>query len=510
VNGPASPQNAPVSDVVRVLVIDDEEGMREGMRRVLDRRGFSVRTAGDGETALAMLQETACDIALVDLKMPGMDGFKVTERIAAQFGSRTVVVIVSALATVDAAVEVTRHGAFDFLVKPFTPGDLTMVVERAVRQRTLIQEREKYLSELSNERTLSRRMINSMGEGVVVFNIRREAVLMNPRAEEFLGCRYREGVTLAELFPEPELEEVVAREIAADSQAEPSVEPASEARPEPASVQKWRGERMLNVGVTPLQSEGAPAGAIVILTDVTDAWKAEQDKNRFVSMVAHELKSPLSAILNYINVILTGMFDDNPVKVKEMLERCKVRGESLLELIRDLLFINSKEAGKVPRTMEDLDLKEALSAQLEFFRVAADRKGLTVSITAPLARYPVRADRGDLDRIFMNLISNGMKYNRDKGRLTISIIDGGSAWDISITDTGIGMSEAEMAGLFQEFYRVKSRKTSGITGTGLGLATVKRVLGEYDGRISVRSVPDEGSTFTVSFPKDFTPQEQTA
>jgi signal transduction histidine kinase len=334
-------------------------------------------------------------------------------------------------------------------------------------------------------------MINSMGEGVVVFNIRREAVLMNPRAEEFLGARYREGITLAELFPERELEAAVAQALAA-------ADPLAEIPP----VQKWRGGRMLKVGPTPLEGEGAPAGAIVILTDVTDAWKAEQDKNRFVSMVAHELKSPLSAILNYINVILTGMFDDNPGKVREMLERCKVRGEALLELIRDLLFINRREAGKVPKNVEELDLKEVLSAQLEFFRVQADRRGLTVGFTAPLPRYPARADRGDLDRIFMNLISNGMKYNRDKGSLTIGISDAGAAWEISVADTGIGMSETETGDLFQEFYRVKSRKTSGITGTGLGLATVKRVLAEYNGRISVSSRPDAGSTFTVLFPKD--------
>ncbi|MBE3040206.1 MAG: HAMP domain-containing histidine kinase, partial [Chloroflexi bacterium] len=115
--------------------------------------------------------------------------------------------------------------------------------------------------------------------------------------------------------------------------------------------------------------------------------------------------------------------------------------------------------------------------------------------------YPVKSDRGDLDRIFMNLISNGIKYNREQGSLVISIADAGASWEVSIADTGIGMSESEITNLFQEFYRVKSAKTSGIAGTGLGLATVRRVLGEYNGRIEVRSRPDAGSTFTVSFPK---------
>jgi len=479
---------------VRVLVIDDEEGMREGMRRVLAGKGFAVRTAGDGETAMKMLDEGPCDIALVDLKMPGIDGFKVTEHITERFGSRTVVVIVSALATVDAAVEVTRHGAFDFLVKPFTPGDLMMVVERAVRQRQLIQEREKFLSELASERNLSRQMINSMSEGVVVLNIRREPVLMNPRAEELLGIPFREELALDEIFPEE-----AAREAVEGSVGSP------EAKPETRTVQLVSGSgadgRMLNLSATPLLRDGAPGGAIVILTDITDAWKAEQDKNRFVSMVAHELKSPLSAILNYVNVILTGMFDENPAKVHEMLERCKLRGEALLDLIRDLLYINRKDAGKIQKCLEDLDLKKVLKEQLEFFRASADKRGIEVKLTAPLERYPVRADRGDLDRIFMNLESNGIKYNRDGGKLEIQIADGGPFWNVSVRDTGIGLNPSEIGSLYQEFYRVKSQKTSGIAGTGLGLATVKRVLGEYGANIGVESVPDAGSVFTVSFPK---------
>lgn len=474
---------------VRVLVIDDEEGMREGMRRVLERRSFAVQTARDGETAIRMLGESVYDLALVDLKMPGIDGFKVTEHIRERFGGRMVVVIVSALATVEAAVEVTQRGAFDFLVKPFTPDDLLQVVNRAVQQWRLIREREKYLSELATERSVSHQMISSMHEGVVVMNVRREPVLMNPRAERYLGKRFREGLTLPECFPD--LDTAAAIEGVLDE----GVQAAAR------TVQMRTGEIMLQVSVTPLARDGAAGGVIVILTDITASWKAEQDKNRFVSMVAHELKSPLSAIINYINVILTGMFDESPVKIHEMLERCKIRGEALLDLVRDLLYINAREVGRVQRTPEELDLKATLAAQLEFFKVQTDKRKLVVSLDAPFAACPVKADRGDLDRIFMNLISNGIKYNREKGCLAVAIVDGGASWVVTVSDTGIGMSPAEIANLFQEFYRVKSSKTSGIAGTGLGLATVKRVLGEYEATIEVESKPDAGSTFRVIFPK---------
>ena len=201
------------------------------------------------------------------------------------------------------------------------------------------------------------------------------------------------------------------------------------ARPECRVVQLSVGETRLQVSISPLLRDGEAGGGIVILSDVTESWKAEQDKNRFVSMVAHELKSPLSAIINYINVILTGMFDDNQPKVREMLERCKVRGEALLDLVRDLLYINSREVGKVERSIEDLDLKAAIASQLEFFKVQADKRRISMELDAPFAACPVKADRGDLDRIFMNLISNGIKYNREKGVLTLRIAEAGASWD---------------------------------------------------------------------------------
>ena len=362
---------------IRVIVIDDEEGMREGMRRVLERRGFQVRTARDGETALRLLEESPSDVALVDLKMPGHRRVQGDRAHHPAFPGRTVVVIVSALATVEAAVEVTQHGAFDFLVKPFTPDDLLQVVNRAVQQWRLIREREKYLSELAGERSLSHQMISSMHEGVVVLNIRREAVLMNPRAEHMLGSHFREGMTHADLFPD--LDASAAIDAVMDS---------APARPECRVVQVSVGERRLQVSISPLMRDGEAGGAIVILSDVTESWKAEQDKNRFVSMVAHELKSPLSAIINYINVILTGMFDDNTPKVHEMLERCKIRGEALLDLVRDLLYINSRDVGKVDRSIEDLDLKAVISSQLEFFRVQADKRTIVTVLECDAGRLP--------------------------------------------------------------------------------------------------------------------------
>ncbi len=472
-----------------LLVVDDEEGMREGMQRILQRRGYEVVTARDGAEAIERLGERGFDVALVDLKMPGVDGFEVTRRINETRGDGTVVVIVSALATVEAAVQVTRHGAFDFLVKPFAPDDLVEVVERAARQCRLLRERETYLSALNSERTLSRQLINSMREGVVVLNINRKPVLMNPRAELLLGCGYRQDLTLEALG--------LGEEAAA------AVDELFAEGPAAGRFRRLRLEargRVLQLHAAPYIRGDELSGLILLVQDITDEWQAEQNRNRFVSMVAHEITSPLAAIVGYIDVVLSGSLDRDPDRIKEVMARSKTRAEALLELVHDLQFLAKSEARKVERSSRRLDLREVLAAQMEFFGLQASKRGVALSLEAP-DQAPCFADRGDLERIFGNLISNGIKYNRDGGSLVATIGAGsGGGWEIRFRDTGIGMTADEASGLFHDFYRVRSRQTDGIPGTGLGLATVRRVLDEYNGTISVRSEPDRGSEFTVVLP----------
>ena len=483
-----------MNDTMHVLVVDDEQGVREGIKRVLSKKGYIVDTAENGEKAIELLKHKNYDLAFIDLKMPGIDGFKVTEYIHNEVKTNTVVIIVSVLATVDAAIEVTRRGAFDFLVKPFTPQDLLNVAERAERQRKLIIEREKYLLELNREKSLSHQILQSMQEGLVVINIRKQVVLMNPKAEYYLNQRFDESLTVDKLFYTKRVRELI-EELLGSSQAK-----------EETKVFKARinEDLMLEFRLHPIFRDNNLNGILIIIHDITEDWKIEQDKNRFVSMVAHELKSPLAAIINYLNIIISGMLDDKPEKIHEILERCKIRAEALLELIQDLLYINKRDTGRIEKSIRRYDLKESLKEQLDFYSATARTRNIELKLqTDGAEKYPVMADKQDLDRIFMNLISNGIKYNREGGKLTINIRKEDKYIVVDVSDTGIGMDEKEMQNLFKEFYRIKNKKTAGITGTGLGLATVKRVLGEYNGKITVKSTPDVGSTFTVYFPLNF-------
>ena len=339
-----------------------------------------------------------------------------------------------------------------------------------------------------DDRTLPLQVLDALPEGVVVVDARRAVVLMNPRAEEVLGRRWSPGTVLADLFPEESARQALESAIAAGT----------------ATGQAFchkLGDVVLEVGVSPFTGGGTGLGAVILLSDITKAWKTEQERLQFVSMVAHELKSPMSAILNYINVILTGMFDGDPARIREMLERCKIRGEAMLDLVRDLLYINRREVERVRKDAEDLDLCAVLGDQAAFFAVQTERRLIAVRIRCDVPRAPVRADRADLDRVFMNLLSNAVKYNRDRGSIDVRVSGGDEGWSVAVADTGIGMSASETEGLFREFYRVKNERTAGIPGTGLGLVTVRRVLDDYGAKIAVASKPGRGSIFTVTFPK---------
>lgn len=181
----------------KVLVVDDEEGIRAGIERVLSKRGFEVHPAESGEQALERLGRETFDVALIDLKMPGISGFDVIAYIDEMVQNQTVAVIVSALATVEAAVEVTRRGAFDFLVKPFTPSDLMEVMDRAVKQRKLIIEREAYRSD--KNRVITEMAVKLQGplENLLedLSQLESEAGLLRPETQKKLAEQCKQCAT---------------------------------------------------------------------------------------------------------------------------------------------------------------------------------------------------------------------------------------------------------------------------------------------------------------------------
>jgi signal transduction histidine kinase len=226
------------------------------------------------------------------------------------------------------------------------------------------------------------------------------------------------------------------------------------------------------------------------------AEEKRQVRFQFISVLAHELKSPLGAVEGYLDILKDRSVMRDEEAYNQIIGRCASRMEYMQKMIGDLLDLTRIESGQKVRNVGDSDLTAAARSAIESIQPDASQRDIQVALRAPDSVF-MRADQSELEIIFNNLVSNAVKYNKDGGKVDVSIEpkDGGAV--IRVSDTGIGMTQEEAARLFQDFVRIRNKKTKHIYGSGLGLSIVKKLAQLYGGSVSVESKPDTGSTFTV-------------
>jgi signal transduction histidine kinase len=223
----------------------------------------------------------------------------------------------------------------------------------------------------------------------------------------------------------------------------------------------------------------------------------KQVRFQFLSVLSHELKSPINAVEGYLNIMKDKQVGNNIADYESMIERSVERLKGMRNLIMDMLDLTKLESGKKKREVKPSDVVDVARLAMDTIEPMAIQQNVKVYLHAP-DKVSFSADMDELEIIFNNLISNAVKYNKENGEVNISIKQKSDFIEIMVKDTGIGMTEEECNMLFQEFVRIKNSKTRNITGSGLGLSIVKKLVEEnYGGSIKVESKPDIGSCFTV-------------
>ncbi|TVQ41172.1 MAG: 3-demethylubiquinone-9 3-O-methyltransferase [Spirochaetaceae bacterium] len=217
----------------------------------------------------------------------------------------------------------------------------------------------------------------------------------------------------------------------------------------------------------------------------------------FLTVLVHELKAPLSAVEGYLRILQEPGQVEAPENRRRMVDRSLVRLEGMRKLIYDLLDLTRIESGQKKRLLTQVDVAKIAAKAVETITPAAAVMGLTVNLHGA-SSLEMLADAEEVEIIINNLLSNAVKYNRPEGRVDITCERRDETAVISVTDTGIGMTADETGRLFREFSRIRSSKTAGVPGSGLGLSIIKRLADLYDGSVEVESRPDVGSTFTVA------------
>jgi len=222
---------------------------------------------------------------------------------------------------------------------------------------------------------------------------------------------------------------------------------------------------------------------------------------QFLSVLSHELKSPLNAIEGYLKLMQERQAGEEIKDYDQIINRSMERIKGMRTLIMDLLDLTKIQFEKKEEKFERIHLNQLMQTAIENINPYAIQKDVSINFHSDDDIY-MNADPGDIEIVFNNLLSNAVKYNKDNGKVEVTLDqDKKNGYvRISVSDTGIGMNEEEKQKLFNEFFRVKNEKTKHITGSGLGLSITKKVVDLYNGKIDVETVPDKGTTFYVHLP----------
>ncbi|RPH40460.1 MAG: PAS domain-containing protein, partial [Desulfobulbaceae bacterium] len=382
--------------------------------------------------------------------------------------------------------------------KPFTPEYIRIVVGKAVDKIRLQEETEQ----LREERTLSLEAINKEQSRLkTVFGCMVEAVIITDR-EGVVVHHNPAAITILEIQTDP----VVGKSLAASIRDASAVDMILEAIDKaqvvtrefpPGSISR----RYLRAHCAPVRSNGGDVlGSVTVFEDISAHKEIDRMKSDFVAMVAHELKSPLASIEQMIYALQVGCKYEALHSCNTLHNRMVVRTRDLLQLIENLLNLSKLESGTVVFHLEPVRGHEILADIIDIVRPQAEAKGLKINYTPCREDWWFSVDYDHIRSAFLNIISNAVKYTPEGGVVDISTSLSGGLASIVVKDSGIGIGKEDLPHIFDRFFRVKGKATRHITGSGLGLALVKKVVEAHKGYIDVQSELDCGTTFTLRFP----------
>lgn len=226
---------------------------------------------------------------------------------------------------------------------------------------------------------------------------------------------------------------------------------------------------------------------------------ASEHKSQFLANMSHELRTPLNAILGYTELILDNIYGDVPEKIQQIIERVAHNGRHLLGLINDVLDLSKIEAGQFTLSLNNYSMKEVVNTVVVSVESLGAEKSLALKTTVPPTLPVGKGDESRLTQVLLNLVGNAIKFT-DVGEISVEVAVSGEAFVVSVSDTGVGISEAHQGYIFDEFQQINTSSTREKGGAGLGLAIAKRIIEMHGGRLWVESSPGMGSTFSFTLP----------
>ncbi len=460
---------------LRILVVDDIEASRLHICDMLSQSGHEVHGVESGSAAIAQVLELTPDLIFLDLLMPDLDGFEVTQKLRALITNRWLPVIAtSSLEGDEHFIYALQHGADDYLVRPINPKLLNAkllhyarVLGLQLRLGVLAQQQRDIHDNLLDA------VITMDGSGIVEEgNLAAISIFGN-------GINRIDGQHCETVLKTPLADLLALREVSM-TRSNGTKFPAE------LALSQWTEEQRVRY--------------TLVIRDLTEQRHIDRMKDEFLATVSHELRTPLTSVLGALGLLASGAAGPLPKAAIPLTDIAKRNGERLSRLIDDILDITKLEGNQMVlqlrTTCLDGLLQEALTANQGY----AQRSGVKLDIELQLGSPQVQVDADRFLQIMANLLSNAIKHSSTGDTINVSLEWTPNQVRVKVRDRGPGIDPQFRSHLFEKFSQADSSDRRAQSGTGLGLYITRMLVERMDGRVDVDSVPDQGATFLVELP----------
>ena len=508
----------------RILIVDDESDIALILRLHLEDAGYVTMRARDGIEAMELLAAESYSLMLLDIRMPRMDGMEVLRQASERYPALPIIMM-TAHGSEPVAVEAMKRGAADYVTKPFNTEELLRSVQQVLKLARAEQDNLLLQQKVEEERQKTEAILQGMADLLMAVDLEGRVLTLNRRAMELLGVSREEamGKPLRDLIRADIPVEQLPCQVVLRS-GEPCLDVAF-------VLHTVQGDIPMLSSATVLRgTNGKLVGSVAIARDISALKALEQEKEDFVSMLSHDLKSPITAVVGSIDLVREGRLGPVNAEQKEYLESAIESCDEMVEMIDNLLDVHKLEAGKLVLSFRIEDPQALITKGVSRFRSLARKAQLSLTTSFPPELPDVMVDRSKFLRLLGNMISNALKFTNEGGRIEVSaeVVDldqvrgripaalyapdrlpgDGGYLMMTVRDTGVGISEGSRTIIFDRFVQAQHRRRTRTGGSGLGLAFCRKMLDAHHGFIWVESELNKGSRFITLFPLSVLPEDK--
>ncbi len=486
-----------------ILIVDDNQNNIYSLKKLLESKDFPVDTASSGEEALGKALKNDYALIILDVQMPGMDGFEVAETFTGYSKTKDIpIIFLSAVNTEKQFI--TRgydSGGMDYVTKPIDPEILLLKVKTFYNLQENNIALKKSQQSLELEVKGRREAQVSMRSEIDHFHLMLEALpqiaftLDQNGVVTFVNRKWFDYSTLEQKFPETHPDDLNINE------------EFERCRKKGKALELEIRIKNLNSGefryhllrMSPVHQNEKVKNWVGTFTDIDDQKKVEKEKDEFLSIASHELKTPLTSIKAYMQLLDRKLKNNLESKEGTFVTKALDQIEKLNSLISDLLDVSKIDNGKLKINKKPEDLEKLIHSTID--TIVQTHENINIQIDRHIAKidHLIPFDAIRIEQVLINFLTNAIKYSPDNHQIIVTTFVDEEEVKVSVTDFGIGIPDFKQDSVFRKFYRVEESSVQ-FQGMGIGLYICSEIIKQHHGTIGLSSKLEEGSTFYFTLP----------